>query len=45
MFESYIAYPSGTYLVAVVASLFYSFCIKKGKTAGRDEREYSQGVG
>lgn len=28
MFESYIAYPSGTCLVAIVAALFYCFCIK-----------------
>lgn len=29
IFESYIIYPSGTYLVAIVAGFFYSFCIAK----------------
>ncbi|MCQ4311292.1 O-antigen ligase family protein [Pseudomonas stutzeri] len=27
LFESYIIYPSGTYLVAIVTAFFYSFCI------------------
>lgn len=29
LFESYIIYPSGTYLVAIVAAFFYSFCIRQ----------------
>lgn len=29
LFESYIIYSSGTYLVAIVASFFYSFCIQQ----------------
>lgn len=28
-FESYIIYPSGTYLVAIVAGLTYSYCIRR----------------
>ena len=28
VFESYIIYPSGTYLVAMVGGFFYSFCIR-----------------
>lgn len=28
IFESYIIYPSGTYLVAIVVSFFYSFCLQ-----------------
>ena len=28
-FESYIIYPSGTYLVAIVAGLTYSYCIER----------------
>lgn len=30
-FESYIIYPSGTYLVAIVAGYFYSFCIDQNR--------------
>ena len=28
-FESYIIYPSGTYLVAIVAGFTYSYCIRR----------------
>ncbi|MCO5786560.1 hypothetical protein DHB74_09385 [Pseudomonas sp. G11-1] len=28
-FESYVIYPSGTYLVAIVTSFFYSYCIRQ----------------
>lgn len=34
VFESYIIYPSGTYLVAMVTGLCYSFCINKKKPSG-----------
>ena len=30
-FESYIIYPSGTYLVAMVTGFFYSFCIQSSR--------------
>lgn len=29
IFESYIIYPTGTYLVAIIAGFFYSFCIRR----------------
>lgn len=29
LFESYIIYPSGTYLVAIVTGFFYSYCIQQ----------------
>ncbi|WP_169304591.1 O-antigen ligase family protein [Halopseudomonas bauzanensis] len=34
VFESYIIYPSGTYLVAIVAGTCYSFCVNKQKPPG-----------
>lgn len=30
-FESYIIYPSGTYLVTIVTGFFYSFCIQRSR--------------
>lgn len=34
IFESYIIYPSGTYLIAVIAGFIYSFCIGKKASLG-----------
>lgn len=36
-FESYIIYPSGTYLVGIVTAFFYSYCLRQKNPEGSNQ--------